>query len=296
MALSEAEALFPFTEEPDFVVSLGTGSPRPNAKELYTSGSRGLLKDGWIPRFLRGSWETMAGNRDWKALVSSGRAKSSGKYHRLDIEFDGPEPRLDAVSDMASLQSRALQDPLLSPVLDNIAECAIASLFYFKPHTRPRYMGGQYVGSGWIKCKLPYGEPALEVLLRRLSTAGARLLIGDRNVPDLHDKCIATIGDRSNFDETKNFCASLTLCVQGSFSVFLQEDSHTPRHISGSPFSVDRLVQAEGLEAYFGRADHRKRNWAHDDSAIPQAKRRRGSWLQARDVCSDENSRDSVDL
>ncbi|KAI1541065.1 Patatin [Pyrenophora tritici-repentis] len=277
MALSEAQKLFPGTEEPDFVVSLGTGGPRLNAQELYIPGSRGLLKDGWIPRFCRGSLAAMAGDRDWKALVSFGRPKSSGKYHRLDIEFDGPEPRLDAVSDMASLQSRALGDPLLSPVLDNIAECAIASLFYFKPHTRPRYMGGQYVGSGWIKCKLRHGEPALEVLLSRLCTAGARLLIGNRNVPDLHDKCIAKIGDCSNFDETRNFCTSLTFGVQGSFSIFLQEDSNTPRHISGSPFSVERLVRAEGLEAYFGRADHRKRDWAHDDCAIPEAKRRRSS-------------------
>jgi hypothetical protein len=275
MALSEAEALFPFSEEPDFVVSLGTGGSRPNAEEPYTPGSRGRLTDGWIPRVCRASWEAMAGDKDWKALASFGRPKSSGKYHRLDIEFDGPEPRLDAVSDMASLQSRALGDPMLSPVLDNIAQCAIASLFYFKPHTRPRYMGGKYVGSGWIKCKLRHGEPALDVLLKRLCTAGARLLIGNRNVPDPHDKCVAEIGDCSNFDETRNFCTSLTLGVQDGFSIFLQEDGCTPRHISGSPFSVERLVRAEGLEAYFGRPDHRKRDWAHDECAIPQAKRRR---------------------
>lgn len=277
MALSEAESLFPYTAEPDFVVSLGTGRSRPNTDELYTSGSRGLLKDGWIPRFLRGSLEAMAGARDWKALVSFGRPKSSGRYHRLDIEFDGPEPRLDSVSDMASLQSRALRDPLLSQVLDNIAECAIASLFYLKLHTRPRYMGGQYVGSGSIECVLRHHEPALDILLDRLCATGARFLRGDKNVSDLHDKCIAEVGDRSNLDETRNFCTSLTLGVQDSFSIFLQEGSNTPRHISGSPFSVERLVRAEGLEAYFGRADHRKRDWAHDECAIPQAKRRRSS-------------------
>ncbi|KAL6151989.1 hypothetical protein ACJBU6_08881 [Exserohilum turcicum] len=275
MALSEAEALFPFTEEPDFVVSLGTGSPRSDGEGPCTSGSRSLLKDGWISRVAHGSLVTMAGGRDWKALVSFGRPKSSGKYHRLDIEFDGPEPRLDAVSDMARLQSLALQDPLLSPVLDNIAECAIASLFYFKPHTRLRYMSRQYVGSGWIECKLRHGEPALEALLSRFRTAGARLLIGDRNVPEPNDKCIAEVGDHSNFDETSNFCMNVTLAVRGSFSIFLQEGSNTPRHISGSPFSVEKLTRAEGLEAYFGRADHRKRNWAFDDCEMPQAKRRR---------------------
>lgn len=277
MALSEAAALFPSAEEPDLVVSLGTGGPRPNAEELRALGSRGLLKDGWISRFLRGSMENMAGSRDWKALVSSGRPNSSGKYHRLDIELDGPEPRLDAVSDMASLQSRALGDPNLCPVLDNTAECVIASQFYFKLHTRPRYMGGQYVGSGSIKCKLRHGEPALDVLLSRLCAAGARLLIGNRTVPDSNDKCITEISDRSNLDETRNFCASLALGVQDTFSIFLQEDSKAPRHISGSPFSVERLVRAEGLEAYFGRADHRKRDWAHDECEVPQTKRRRGS-------------------
>lgn len=277
MALSETAALFPSAEEPDLVVSLGTGGPRPDAEELRALGSRGLLKDGWISRFLRGSMENMAGSRDWKALVSSGRPNSSGKYHRLDIELDGPEPRLDAVSDMASLQSRALGDPNLCPVLDNIAECVIASQFYFKPHTRPRYMGGQYVGSGWIKCKLRHGEPALDVLLSRLCAAGARLLIGNRTIPDSNDKCITEISDRSNLDETRNFCASLALGVQDTFSIFLQEDSKAPRHISGSPFSVERLVRAEGLEAYFGRADHRKRDWAHDECEVPQTKRRRGS-------------------
>ncbi|KAI1676133.1 patatin phospholipase [Pyrenophora tritici-repentis] len=255
MALSEAETLFPFAEEPDFVVSLGTGGPRPDTDDLCTSGSRSLLKDGWISRVARGSLATMAGGRDWKALVSSGRPKSSGKYHRLDIKFDGPEPRLDAVSDMISLQSSALHDTLLSPVLDNIAE--------------------QYIGSGWIKCKLRHGEPALEVLLSRLHTAGARLLIGNRNSPELHDKCIAEIDDHFNLDETGDFCINLELDVQSSFSIFLQKGSNAPRHISGSPFSMERLVQAEGLEAYFGRADHRKRNWAIDECEMPQAKRRR---------------------
>lgn len=285
MALSEAEALFPSTEEPDFVVNLGTGGPRPDAEGLHTPGSRGLLKDGWIPRFARGSWEAMAGDRDWKALVSFGRPKSSGKYHRLDIKFDGPEPRLDAVNDMASLQALALGDPLLSPVIDNIAECAIASLFYLKLHTRPRYMGERYIGSGSIRCLLRHCEPALGVLLKRLCATGARLLIGDRNIPGRRDECIAEIGDRSNLDETGNFCTSLTLDIKCSFSVFLQEGSKAPRHISGSPFSVERLVRAEGLEAYFGRSDHAKRDWAGDDCAIPRAKRRRlssaagGNWM-----------------
>ena len=279
MALSEAEALFPCTEEPDFVVSLGTGGPRLNVKELYASGSRGLLKDGWISRFLRGSWETMAGDRDWKALVSFGRPKSSGKYHRLDIEFDGPEPRLDAVSDMASLQARALRDPLLSPVLDNIAGCAVASLFYLEPCTRPRYMGGQYVSSVSVKCKLRSSEPALDVLLTRLCNAGASLVVGEGSAPGPHDKCIVEVGDCASLDKTGNFCASLVLRVQGSFSVFLRDFGYgdTPRHISGSPFLVERLVQAEGLDAYFGRADHRKRNWTLDDCEIPQTKRRRSS-------------------
>src|ERR1700712_3829198 len=55
IALSEVEAIFPHTQEPDFVVSLGTGGPRSNGRASGTS-SRGLVKDGTIPRCFRAFW------------------------------------------------------------------------------------------------------------------------------------------------------------------------------------------------------------------------------------------------
>jgi hypothetical protein len=37
-----------------------------------------------------------------------------------------------------------------------------------------------------------------------------------------------------------------------------------PCNISGSPYSIDKLVSAQGLNAHLGRADHRKRKRCAD--------------------------------
>lgn len=250
-------------------MSLGTGGPRPDPDGPSTSGSRGLLKDGCFPRSFRAFWETMRGKRDWQALTSSGRPKSSGKYHRLDIEFDGPEPMLDGVNNIPSLQSKVLEDPSTSSVLDNIAQCAISSLFYFELYAIPKHVGKEYIGSGSIQCVLRRGDPAFEVLIHRLHRNSARLLIGERHITE--------VVETSSFDKTGNFSRNVNFAIQENFQIYLQEGSSPACNISGSPFSIEKLVKAQNLEAYFGRADHRKRNWSDEDSELLRAKRRRSS-------------------
>jgi hypothetical protein len=45
-ALSEMAAMFPLIEEPDFVVSLGTGAPRLKDDDLSMSGPSNIWKGG----------------------------------------------------------------------------------------------------------------------------------------------------------------------------------------------------------------------------------------------------------
>ena len=44
-------------------------------------------------------------------------------------------------------------------------------------------------------------------------------------------------------------------------------------HISGSPFSVQRLVAAQGLDAPFGLPDHRKRKAPTEEELLPSKRR-----------------------
>jgi hypothetical protein len=274
--LSEAGVLFPYAQGPDCVVSLGTGGPRPDPGGPSMAGSRGLWKDGSLPRCGRAFLKTMEGNRDWQTVISFGEPKSSGKYHRVDVEYDaksGGPPMLDAVSEMSSLRSKALEDPSISPVLDSIARCVLSSKFYFELHTNPRRIGEEYVGSGSIRCVLPADGEAFEVLMKRLHARSARLLVGEKHITEFEET--------SNLDRTGKFSVSVPVNVKldakATLSIFVQEGDTPPCHISGSPFSIEKLVEAQGLEAYFGRADHRKRNWDEGDTEPTQAKRRRSS-------------------
>ncbi|KAI9656458.1 MAG: hypothetical protein M1821_004664 [Bathelium mastoideum] len=268
-ALSETEAMFPLVEEPDYVVSLGTGGPRCEASAPDTSGSRGLVRDGFISRAFRAFWESMRGKRAWKTLTGSGRTKSSGKYHRLDIEFDGPEPRLDDVESIPNLQSKVAADTSISKVVDNIARCAIASLFYFELDSIPKHINGKYVGSGSIFCVLCRRDPAFAVLIQKLAKGNGAFVIGDCRLP-------GAFGDESCFDKDGNFQKHVVLSVHNKFSVFLREGNLNPCNISGSPFVIEKMVIAQGLDADMGLPDHRKRR-RNSDCGLPSPKRIRVS-------------------
>ena len=54
------------------------------------------------------------------------------RYHRLNIEFDSPEPRLDNMKNMSELWSKIEEDSSITTVIDNISRCATASLFYIE--------------------------------------------------------------------------------------------------------------------------------------------------------------------
>ncbi|KAI9767636.1 MAG: hypothetical protein M1840_005507 [Geoglossum simile] len=260
-ALSEVAAMFPLIEEPDFVVSLGTGAPRLKNNGPSMSGPRNIWKDGAFPRLCRMYWEKI---RDRKVRQIF---QTHPRYHRLDIEFDGPEPRLDDTNSMPDLKSKAQADRSLSKVIDNIARCVIASLFYFELDSIPERSNGEYIGSGCILCSLQYNNPAFRVLLDRLSSNNARFYLNDCPIPGI-------VGDSSSFSRDGNFCKRLELKVINKFIISLKQDESEPCNISGSPFSIDKLALAQGLNASFGRADHRKRKRL-SDSDISVRKRRR---------------------
>jgi hypothetical protein len=67
---------------------------------------------------------------EYSALVSN-------QYHRLDVEFDQAEPRLDDAKSMSELKSKVQADDSLSKAIDRIARCTVASLFYFELESIP---------------------------------------------------------------------------------------------------------------------------------------------------------------
>jgi hypothetical protein len=261
-ALSEVAAMFPLVEEPDFIVSLGTGSPRTSGKpSMSVPGRLSLWKDGAFPRLWRMFWERMR-DRHVKQVF-----RTHPRYHRLDTEFDGEPPRLDSTKSIDELKLIAQEDRSISKVIDNIARCAIASKFYFELDSVPEGCNGEYTGVGVILCSMRRGDPAFELLLDQLSKSSATFYLNNCPIP-------GTVGDRSFISKDGNFRKRVELSLNGRFTISLKQSDSEPCNISGSPYLIERLISAQGLDAHFGRADHGKRKRL-TDSELSHRKRQR---------------------
>ena len=72
-----------------------------------------------------------------------------------------------------------------------------------------------------------------------------------------------------------NFCLPLDVETSDKFAITLRlADEEDDSDISGSPFSVRKLVAAQGLDAAFGRPDHRKRKRAGEVEWLSNKRRR----------------------
>lgn len=260
-ALSEVAATFPLTEEPDFVISLGTGEPKLEDDDTLTAGSHNIWKNGAFPRLCRMFWEKMRDRKIRQAFQTHPR------YHRLDIEFDHAEPRLDDRRSIPELKSKVQTDDSISKVIDSVARCMVASLFYFELDSMPERLDGKSVGTGHIQCSLRRNSPAFSLLLHQLSRNSAVFYFNEYPIP-------GRIGDTSFLGADGNFRKRVELNVAERFTISLKQGSSQPCNISGSPYSVEKLIVAQGLDAHFGTAEHQKRKRAVD-GGLPARKRHR---------------------
>jgi hypothetical protein len=271
-ALSEVASMFPLIEEPDFILSLGTGEPKnngtcanstcePENDDTCTNGTPNTWKNKALPRLCRMFWEKMRDRKIRQAFQMHPR------YHRLNSELDLTEPRLDEANSMPALKLKVQADDSISKAIDSIARCMIASLFYFELDSIPDRIDGKYVGIGHIQCLLRRNSPAFSLLLRQLSNCSAAFYLDDCPIP-------GRLGDSSFFGADRNFRKRVELNVADRFVISLKQGNSEPCNISGSSYSINKLILAQGLNAHFGTADHRKRKRS-EESAFRGRKRQR---------------------
>ncbi len=262
-ALSEVTALFPFVEEPDFVVSLGTGGPKEERNDMNTTKLTNNWKNKAFPRLCRMFLEKM---RDGKIRQTF---QTHPRYHRLDFEFDKVEPRLDDTESMSDLKRKVESDDSVSTLIHSVARCMIASLFFFELDSNPDNIEGRSVGSGNIQCSIRRGNLAFSPLLRQLADASAMFFLNDSPIAGKFD-------DGSFLDREGNFRKSVELNLSGKFTISLKQGSEK-YNISGSPYTVEKLVMAQGLNAHCGSINHRKRKWSGEFASRKKARTGDGS-------------------
>jgi hypothetical protein len=260
--------MYPHTDEPSLVVSLGTGSPHQDEVPRM-SPSRGILRDGFIPRLFRAFLISLGSNVGHK-FRSRHREGRKEQYFRFDIEFDGPEPGLDDVTRMQEVKAAARSAVYGSKELDRLARCVVAELFIFELEPGYRKEKGQFLCVGRIFCRLRANGTALGMLLNRLTTSSAKFLLQGRPLG-------GSPKDGSYLDSGGNFNKTVVFEIhdrRSPISIHLQDGLSPPCSISGSPFSIDALVAAQHLEDSFGRADHVKRKRVNSIDTLCRKRRR----------------------
>lgn len=250
-ALRAVRELYPHLEEPDFIASFGTGEPE-RVEDAQTGTEPALTwKNNGLFRLISCCWEKMRDENVRESLSHHSR------YIRFNTQFSGPEPRLDSVHNMASMDLQAANDKSLCPRLEEMANRAVASCFYFELSDCLKKRESKHEGQGTIRCKLGPRHVAFKPLLKYLQRIGAKFYLDDREISTKLDM-------DSCLDHEGRFLFSVPLKVEESFKIRLRQHEAAFFHISASPFSVSSLESVQRLGSLFGHPDHRKRQRPHD--------------------------------
>ncbi|KAH7363976.1 patatin-like phospholipase-like protein [Rhexocercosporidium sp. MPI-PUGE-AT-0058] len=282
LALKELKAMFPHdpsAKRSALKVSLGTGKAPDYEPELH--GSNSWWRDMWLFRLARALWSAIDGQDNGDAIRrmeannqqdvrKAGKRPRQGEYFRFNVEFHDRQPRLDDSSKMPEMKSLAQEAMLHSKQLKRLAHCVIAELFVFMLESIPRKENGKYSCTGHILCRYRAKTLELEALLEKLAKSSAKFLLRGRTLP-------GSVGDRSSLDKDGNFRKRVCFDVNSKedfFSLHLRETGPESQNISGSPFSVNWLVQEQRLGWAFGRPDGVQTKWKDNDEGPPKKRQR----------------------
>lgn len=245
-AMTEVTKLYPHIHEPDFILSLGTGEPSQTEHAHDIDEPRQKWNNAGLLRLGRLAWEK---SRDKKARQIF---QNNPRYFRFDVKTTGTEPRLDSLESMDTLESLVCKDDSLVRLSEDFARRAVGSLFYFELAQKTDCFGDKHEGHGYILCKLGPSHPAFQPLMNYLERVAAKFYLNDELIASIRSNGIP-IGPDGRFR------LSVKILVGDKFAIMLRQGDNALFHISASPFSIIKLETLQGLTAFFGRPNHRKR-------------------------------------
>jgi hypothetical protein len=193
-------------------------------------------------------------------------AQSAG--FRLNIDLDGDKPALDDTSSLPKLVSTVATNASLQPKIDAVARRIVASLFYFVvDRSKRRCTSNKYTLTRQILCSIRRSEPALEALLAKLTNSRGRFIVN--GVP-----IAGAIPGGLFLSKDSNFQIPVNTKTPDRLTITLDIGKARACDISGSPFSVQKLVAAQGLNNPFGRPDYCKRKRTDNSGKVPVKRHR----------------------
>ncbi|KAK2020383.1 FabD/lysophospholipase-like protein [Colletotrichum zoysiae] len=265
---AEARSSWPGNGLADVILSLGTGYYDSGPASPSEAGSPLSPAVQKRPRRLFGGIMTMLSYaRSVLGVVDSfmdgemthnmckqedDRPETSRRLFRCNVKFGSQPPALDDVTALGRLQEltkAAYQD---DPKVKKISVAMLSTLFYFELTTRPMRNRNGISCVGRIICDL---EPGSD-LDRFISS-----LVDEKAEFFVHGLAVPVQTQRIDY-RTFRFEQCVSISVQhldSPFPVSLRVSGlgrdQTPGPISASPFTLRRLVDAQGWNNHFGRDD-----------------------------------------
>lgn len=232
-------------DKPDFVLSLGTGTP-----SRSRNGSRSSpVRDRFFQRLFRSFMLSMEGEKIWDEFYETLPQPSQTRYHRLNIELDSSRLGIDDVSSIKKLEEDAERYMDSATLIGSLRDAMYASMFYFELDRKPDVEHRQVVCTGHILLRLRIPSTGRRVLYHQLLAASAFFTIGAQ--------CIPCIERSPDIPPPYRRSVRFTLeSVDDDIDIKLNAVTRQPVTISGLPRRAVHLADAQLLDCPFGRADH----------------------------------------
>lgn len=243
----EAQFLWPCKAGPDFVLSLGTGT----TASATVSTDDAICKPKFYERLFASFMRSLDGEDAWERFLNNVPMKSRHRYHRLNIQFKGPELCLDNADRLPELKenvSSTLDHDRLTML--SVVDSVLASMFYFELDRLPVRDKSGFSCSGMIFCRLNLPADGLrELHLRLVETSSWFIIQGcpvvcSQGIP----KGLPPFRKRVSF-RVESRDELITFSLRGITS--------KSRQLSGFPTTLDHLIQEQQLDRPFGTIDHR---------------------------------------
>lgn len=242
----EQKLLRPSHPLPDFVLSLGTGSPHRGGR---SGTGQPPVRERFLHRLFKSFMLSMDGEQIWNEFRQTLPKTSQARYHRLNFEVNSLRLAIDDVSNMERLKSdtRSYMDSAIR--LNSMRDAVYASMFYFQFDQKPVQAQGRYCCTGRILLRLNLQPSGRIALYHQLLAASACFVMYNQEVP-----CVRRVAQRPT-----PYCMPVQFSVgsmHDEVAITLTNITKFPLAISGLPRRASEIVEAQLLDSPFGRVDH----------------------------------------
>ena len=239
VAIRETRDMWPTNVEPSLVVSVGTG---------FSLTPKGSQRQGFIHRALHAFIHGPAvdGYEGFQDAYDNLPRGARENVFRLDLHLEDGLPQLDSVISIKDLVSLPYSIP------NRLCQMIISRLFFFELDTEPVHTDRGILCTGSILMKGGL-ESTLDAVKREYQDPSFAMVTG------------ANFGSVTNHQGC-TVCAYYRKRVQFTVSSLLEEftlsikSKTSSERINGFPTTVSKILKFQGVEASFGRSDH-KQTW-----------------------------------